>query len=407
MVLCSCGWTTSMENNPVQNDYSHILGALDNPDTIVSLQQLSQSFGETFSSSNVKSFIDGVAKDLQNQYGNIAAADPLDIAINLLLESNEERYKKLEAKIRNSGDDIKAIVKLINHEIGADLLSVNDVNLSLNAHSLTKLFQKMAFDFIKNNFPDNFFLQLSLTKLVRDETAKSAHLLQSFLEDKTLPLNDLKNILAATSVIRSKRSLDILGSLIEAARPLLSSLLAPIQTQVNNVFETVSDFVLSFYVSNDTTNAISSAISNVTNNIVLQAVEIVGTVQDYVNVFFNNVLHGNGTSTSTTTSTEGSARRRREVSFQNSLLNFDQYGNSQNLDKSRSINIFSWIITILRNLISPFTTWINSFVKQLFVNFLSNYYVAIGKLVTYPLRYVFQLIVNLILPCSSSCTSIL
>lgn len=389
----------SSENNQIQHEYSRILTAFENPAISESLQQWSESFSKTFSRTNVKSIVDGFADNIQNRYGNFASADILDIAFNLFLEGNEERYRKLQAKIEVSGDDIDALVKLINSELGSTIILVNNDSLSLSATGISKVFQTGAFNFIKNKFRNNLFLQLTLTQLLRDEVKKSTPILQSFLDGIKVSLKDLKKIVAATSVARAKRDTSIVDTLIESVRVVLRTVLSPIQTNVNSAFDTVSEFALSLYVADEPTNTIMIAISNVTNTIVLRAAEIVETVRDYVNVIFNNILYGNGTSTnSSSSSTEASARKRRDVEYAESsskiLFSFDEFGKGLELRKSRSFDF------------SSITSWLNSLLKELFVNFLSTYYSAIGELVTYPIRYVFQLLINYVLPCTS-CTSIL
>lgn len=59
-----------------------------------------------------------------------------------------------------------------------------------------------------------------------------------------------------------------------------------------------------------------------------------------------------------------------------------------------------------RSILTDVTTWLNTFLKEIFINILSNYYATIGEIVTYPLRLVFQVIVNFLFSCESSCTSI-
>lgn len=396
--------TRSLERGQTPNEYFRYLDAVGGSEISESaLQQWSETVSETFSRRNVRSVVDEFADNLQRTYGQLASGDILDVAVNLFLESNAERYKKIEAKIEEAGNDVRAILKLINNEIGSEVIVEKDDYVSLSANALAKLFQKFSMDLIKDEFPNNLFLQLTLTQLLQEQLKKTTPIVQSYLDDKRLQLIDLKKLVAATSVTRSKRSIDITGLLIEAVRTSLRVVLSPIQKNINTVLDTVAEFALALYVSDEPTNPIMKFVTNFTNTLVLRAAEVVLTVQGYVDVIFNNILYGNGTSTT--------ARKRRDVNFSDDsdtkLFDFDEYGKELHLRKARSITVVSSVITIIRYWISFLTSGLNTFVKEVFTNIISNYYVVIGKLVTFPIRYIFQQIINFILPCGSNCTSIL
>lgn len=328
-------------------------------------QQLTEPFSKKFSHRSTRSV------DL------LGSVDIFDIVLNLFLANNEDRYRQLETRIAESQNDIEVLIKFVNYVVGSPVLVLDEDTVSLSATELSKIFEKLTIGFIGKEFRDNLFLQLSLTKLLQEQVKKSVPTMKAFLEEKKLCLKDLQKLIAATTVMRTKRDVDVIGALISFVRTMLIPILSPIQTNINTFLDTINNIVLSFYIETDSTISVLKIISDFTNPLLSSISEFIVTVQNTINAFFNNILYGNST-------TEVYARKRRDIY---SSGNFE-------LKNSRSI-------------LSDITTWINTFLKTIFNNFLSNMYVTIGQILTYPVRLIFEIVVNLLFSCTSDCISVL
>lgn len=373
-------------------------------------EQLKDSFSYALSQENENSAIDSVTYNLQRITAEFGSADFFDILLNLYLESNEERFRKLEKKVEEAGDDIQSIIKLINYEIGATLIEINGDNVSISINGLLEIVQDFS-NFVMQIFQDNVFLQLTVTKIIQEQVNNSIPIVKSFLEDKKIPLKDLQIALAATSISRSKRNVDIFGTLIEFLRTILRTVFSPIQSFMNTVFNTLNNYVLSLYVENESENGILKFITSITNNIVTGVSQFVTGVQDFANTVFDNILYGNTNSTTTTplttteavatttgaaatpttgaaaaatttgaaaTSSETIARKRRDVSFYE--IDDDFMGKDRSLQRlKREIDIFGTINDLLRSALVPIfsevQTTINNFLDGV-SNFVLSLYVT-------------------------------
>lgn len=316
----------------------------------------------------------------------------------------------MEEKILEFGTDVEAIVKLINLEIGSNVIRIVDNSIFLDANVLSNLFQRSISNLLTYEFPDNLFLQLSLTKLAQDEIRKVVPTLQTFFEESKIQLRDVQKIMAATSVGRSKRDLSsILDTILEVIRVPLRLILSPIQQIINSILNSVSDFVVSLYVTDEPNNSLFQFILSITNPAVLKVAEVILNIEDFVNGIFNEILYGNGTSTTTTTSataatsattgTQSPTTTPASSDVAKSLYSVGLRDSTNDTDDS--------FFSSIQNFISNISVGINSFIKQFFLNFLNNIYPTIGQFISYPLRYVVELVVNTIFSCGNNCTSIL
>lgn len=193
------------------------------------------------------------------------------------------------------------LVKELNKETGSNLIGLYEDRISLNATTLCKIFQKYTLNFIKDEFHNNLFLQLSLTKLVQDHINSSAPLLAPYLVERGISTSDLKRFVNLEhSRAIATRGFDLNEIITQLVRAQLEAILSPIQSTINSVLEQVSNAIMKLYVSSESSNGFVQVITGITNKIVLQLAEYVTLAKEYVNTIVNNLIYGNDTTTTTT-----------------------------------------------------------------------------------------------------------
>lgn len=187
----------------------------------------------------------------------------------------------------------------INGGIGYNIVGLYNDSITLNCTTLSKIFEKYSFDFIKHQFQDNLFLQLSLTKLIQDGVHKSIPGLTDYFTSVGLSRTRFRNIFDSTNLRKRTARLDLAEMITELVRTQLESIFSPIRSTINDVLDQVYDAVMNLYI-NETSDGFLQFISSFTNALVPQLAQAVTLAKTYVNAVIDDFIYGNGTVTEST-----------------------------------------------------------------------------------------------------------
>lgn len=187
-------------------------------------------------------------------------------------------------------------IQRINDEIGYNIIGLYNESVTLNCTTLSKIFQKCSFDFIKDHFNDNLFLQLSLTKLIQDGIHESLPGITDYITSIGLSRGRFRKIVDSTNLRKRTARLDLAEVITELVRTQLETLLSPIRSTIDNVLDQVYDFVMTLYVT-DASDGFLQIVTSFTNPIVLQLAQLVTQAKSFVTTTINTFIYNNGTST--------------------------------------------------------------------------------------------------------------
>lgn len=193
-------------------------------------------------------------------------------------------------------------VNAINEKFGFNLLCNYNDTITLDCATFGKIFEKYSIDFIKNEFRNNLFLQLSLTKVIKDRINITSTSLTDYLAPRIgITKNDFQKIIDPSSFSLKKNRVDIAGMIngviSDLVQTQLETILSPIQKNIITVLTLLYNFIMQFYVSDSSNNLLKPFI-DVTNQIILQIANFATLAENFVNNAFNNIIYNNGTTVS-------------------------------------------------------------------------------------------------------------
>lgn len=322
-----------------------------------------------------------------------------------LLERLVRKYAE-DPRIREaaSNNDVQSILDVLNYEIGGPVLTISNTSIVIDVDALAEIFRIHAMAHIQNLYPENVIMQI-LSRTVANEQIKVISTnLEYLLTDKGIPVELINEVISLLKN-SSRRKRDLFNNLIlTILQPQIAAVLTPIQIEFNTIVDNILSEILSFYVPTAPSSFLLNLITNFTNVIVVKVAEVVVVIQTDVNAIFNNLINGTITAT---------ARRRRDVDLEYENL-YDFSSIAKRVSHKRvTRDVVTDIILIITSpisfifsvVLSPITNILNAVVKNSFITLLSMQYATIGQLITLPLRFVVNSLVDLILPCTE-CTSI-
>ncbi|KAJ8964083.1 hypothetical protein NQ314_005137 [Rhamnusium bicolor] len=353
-------------------------------------EEVNSLIDDTLSRSNVQSLLKGILPSpIVNLRRRLANEDLL-----------EEFVGNLKSSLLREGtaNDLQSILDVLNSELGGPVLVLLNSSVVVDVDALEGIIINYSQDYIQKEYSDDIFLQIVLKGAVEAEVKEATTRLRPLLADRVVPIELANEVVSLVNESgRSKR--DINSLILELLRPQIAAILTPIQVQINTVLDNILIQIFSFYTPNEPEGPIgiiTSILFNFTNRAILRVAEIIVIIQTDINAIFANLI--NGTSIS---------RRRRDVD-----LEFDDLYDFSKLDLivshkrvTRSIDPIQPIIGLIAGLVGTVTSNLNPLIKGVFIKILSSQYENIGRLVTLPLRVIFNELINIILPCST-CASI-
>lgn len=361
-------------------------------------EELNNIINNDLSRANVQSYVRSlIPKSIENLQ-QAAASD--DLLQNLIRTYAEDPRIRAAA----SDNDVQSILDVLNYEIGGSVLVISNTSIVIDVDALAEVLGGHATAYIQNLYPDNLIMQVISHAVAGEQIKVISSNLESLLADKGIPVELIEQVISLISN-SSRRKRDLVTDIVLAlVRPWIANFLTPICTQFNTVAESILTTILSFYEATEPSTSIQVIMVNCTNTVIIRIAEVIVVFQTEVNAVFSNLINGTVTTT---------ARRRRDVDqdFEN-LYDFNDIAlriSRRRVTRDVVTDVISLITSpisfIFSAIVSPITNILNAVVKNVFITLLSSQYATIGELVTLPLRFVVNSIVDLILPCTD-CTSI-
>lgn len=196
-------------------------------------------------------------------------------------------------------------INTINGKFGFNILCIYNDTITLDCKTFGKIFEKYSIEFIKNEFHNNLFLQLSLTKVIQDRINNTSTALTDYLAPRIgISKNDFQKIINLSNLSPKKSRVDVAGMINgvinDLVRTQLEAILSPIQTNIITVLNQVYNFIMQFYVS-DSSNSLLNTFAVVINEIVIQLAGYVTLAENFVNRTFNNLIYNNDTTSAVST----------------------------------------------------------------------------------------------------------
>lgn len=198
-------------------------------------------------------------------------------------------------------NDVENYIKSVNEEIGYNVLCIYKDRVTLNCTILRKLFEKYSFNFIKDEFHDNLFLQLSLTKFLQDGLKQSEPLFTDYFNANGLNRSAFRERIVLTNLKKRSMRLDLSELVLEFIRPQLQAIISPIQSNIINFLEQGRVLIMKLFVPDNGSKGFLQTLTQFTNTIVLQLADSVSSIEDSINTAINNVIYNNGTTTPSAT----------------------------------------------------------------------------------------------------------